>query len=283
MFADPDKTTPYITEILKEGPSSNLATGVLHRIVDVAQKHNGEKPLPKNVLHWILPIAKALGNDKNNAFNISSQEIEDFFACFPYPEVRSYLIDPLIHSVQRQGEKKFPREWVSVRVIKAKDESYCFQHTYRAHYKLLRPILTGLVRSLNAMGKHSGLSDVLDGDIVGDIETGSPNPIVLVPERGISDDEFLARMRILAQEVKVMIVTDSQSTSLKGEVHIGGKVIKGRLVLNLEQNGVANDQWGAFFICDDTDESMRLSDSSVETDLEALQMAIKNGFVSKVE
>jgi hypothetical protein len=51
----------------------------------------------------------------------------------------------------------------------------------------------------------------------------------------------------------------------------------------LEQNGVANDQWGAFFICDDTDESMRLSDSSVETDLEALQMAIKNGFVSKVE
>lgn len=283
LSVDYEKSLPLVTKILANGPFLPSTREFMHLLMSTSRGYNEKKPLPKNALHWILPVAKALGNDENNSFNLSSREIEDFFACFPYPEVRSYLIDPLIHSVQRQGKKKSPGEWVSARVVKVKAESFHLQYTYRAHYNLVRPILTGLVRSLNAMGKYSGPSDVLNGDMIGELETAPANPIALVPEKEMSYDEFLVKMNSLVQEGKVIIVKALKSISLKGELHVGEKVTKGRLVMNLDRDGEANDQWAAHFICDDTSEVMKLGDSSVQNEVEALQMAIKNGFVSKVK
>jgi hypothetical protein len=285
MRVDPQKSTQFVEIILGHDPSYPVTQRLMHQLMDAAEGHNGKKPLPKNVLHWILPIAQALGNDENNTFNLSSREIEDFFACFPYPEVRSYLIDPIIHSVQRQGEKKALGELVSVRVVKVKAESFHLQHTYRAHYNLVRPVLTGLVRSLNAMGKYSGSPDVLYGDIVGDIEIDSPNPNALPVETALHYSLMYGQISV-KEFLEGMDAIKSQTTMLKGELHIGEKVIKGRLVTNLEKNlekkGIADDQWTSYLICDDTGKRIKLSDSSVQTGLEAFQMAIHNGFIAEV-
>jgi hypothetical protein len=280
--------TQYVKSILAEGPSSPLAREFMNQISVMARNPERKHPSFENAVDWIPVVARAIKNDKKNLFNLSYDSIAYFFAQFAYPSAIRNLSDALYIHVRRQGDR-FPTinpiftdaekrvVWKENNMVTIKEY---VRHWYLAKYKS-EPVAHGAILALLDIAmKNQGSADTVDSILKQKLLDGE-HLMKRIEKRTNSMDKVTYSVAERPRQYK--------SSGYVGEFPFKGRLLKGKLVTSLENNGPLDDTWVAHFVVEESGEVIAMSKEkeptvqTVQTEENALQLAFQKGFRQIIE
>jgi hypothetical protein len=281
MYADPNKTTPYITELLAgmsgELPARYLAIRVMTRIMDIAKKRY---PMPETAAPWMAPIAEVIPQDTENGFQLDSETIRNFFASFPYESAIDDLLNAAPAKIRRRGERVSHERITNdtiVRVVGKDTETGMaivgehMRHWYLNQYEAAYPVAEGVLESFRKMKKPpKDEIKTLEDQII----LWKQKPICRI-EPEVNDISFRTFFRESA-------ISKETFPEFPGEYTVDGKRVKGTLVMHIHQAQHDDKWWHMGFREPGHIVATEVSFDEASSLQEALDIAVTKGFVPEL-